>query len=143
MKIDLSEMEDPTLVGPGTYTVVVTDAESGISPKKKTPQIALSLEIQGGEYNGRGLNDYLYLTPRALWRVGLALKALGVDYPDEGEFDLDPATLIGRKCQITTKHDLYDGKIQVKVDTFLPIENGGGPDVGDANGASADDGVPF
>lgn len=143
MKIDLSEVEDPTLVGPGTYTVVVTDAQSGASPKKGTPQIALSLEIQGGQYNGRGLMDFLYLTPRALWRVGLALKALGVDYPDEGEFDLDPSTLIGRTCQVTVKHDIYDGKVQTKVDTFLPSENGGAPGVGDANGASADDGVPF
>lgn len=143
MKIDLSEADDPTLVGPGTYTVVVTDAQSGVSPKKKTPQIELSLEIQGGEYNGRGLTDFLYLTPRALWRVGLALKAMGVEFPDQGEFDLDPATLIGKKCQVTTKHDLYDGRVQTKVDTFLPIENGGVSGVGDSTGTSANDGVPF
>lgn len=143
MKIDLSEAEDPTIVGPGTYTVVVTDAKEGRSSKKQTPQIELDLEIQGGEYNGRGLREFLYLTPKALWRVGLALKALGVPVPEEGEFQLDPSTLIGRKCQVSVKHEVWESNVQTRVDTFSPIENGGGPDVGDASGASADDGVPF
>lgn len=140
MKIDLtgttSEETPVTLITPGQYQVIVTDASEGASKLKGTPCLELHLELlDGGEFKGRALVDWLYLTPKAKWRVRQFLEAAGVAIPD-GDFDLDPATLIGKQVRIQVKHEVYEQKVMTRVDRYSAIDE-------PLAAPAADDGVPF
>lgn len=142
MKVnDLTEVSDEpvtTLVAPGTYAVIVTDAEERTA-STGTQGVALDLEISEGSDKGRGLWDTCWVTEKAMWRVKKMLAALQFPIP-EGEFDLDPSELIGRRMFVTVDHEEYDGKTRVRVQdmapdhTFDPLAMPKAP---------ADDGVPF
>lgn len=119
---DVSSEETPvTLVPPGTYEVLVTDAEEGRSSTGK-PCIELSLEIMSsGDFRGRTLKDWVYITEAALWRVRMLLDGLQVEVP-EGEFDLEPSKLINRRCEISVEHEVYDNKVKVRVRRYEPVD---------------------
>lgn len=141
MKIDLTgtanEETPATLITPGQYQAIVTDAVESASKLKGTPCLELHLELlTGGEFKGRHLTDWLYLTPKAKWRVRQFLEAVGRDIPD-GDFELEPATLIGDQVRIQVKHEVYEQKVMTRVDRYEPVEQRL-----EAN-APFSDGVPF
>jgi hypothetical protein len=122
MKInDLSgvpnEETPATLIAPGIYEVLVTNAEEG-QASTGTPSVELDLEIMSsGDWKGRTQKDWIYITERALWRVRMVLDALQIEVP-EGEFDLQPAQLVNRRCEITIDHETYEGKIKARVKRY-------------------------
>lgn len=142
MKVnDLTEVsEEPvsTLIAPGTYSVIVTDAEERTA-STGTEGIGLDLEIVEGSDKGRGLWDTCWVTEKAMWRVKKMLVALQFPVP-EGEFDLDPSQLIGRKMFVVVDHEEYDGKTRARVVDMLPDA---GFDPLQMPQKPADDGVPF
>ncbi len=137
MKINLSEAEQETpatIITPGDYQVIVTDAEEGES-SKGTPCITVTLELlDGGEFKGRTLRDWLYTTPKAIWRVGELMHALGLEVP-QGDFDLNPAQLIGRQAKATVSHEVWEGKVKTRLGDYRRVEEEIAP--------PASDGVPF
>ena len=140
---DLTKVADEetpaTLIGPGSYTVTITDAVEGAS-SKGTPCIELDMEIMDGEYKGRGLKDWVYVTDAAMWRVKQLLKAAQYPFP-EGEFDFPPAELIGRKVDLDVRHEVYNGQVKTRVDEYRQLEGWDPSQV--VPPAPADDGVPF
>lgn len=147
MKVeDLSKVSDEetpkTLVAPGTYEVTITDAvESQSRPPKCTPCIALDMEItSSGDYKGRGLKDWVYITDRALWRVKQLLNAAQFPFP-EGEFDFNPSVLIGRKVDVEVTHEVYNGDVKTRVGEYQRRE-GYEPPAG-ANDPKPVDDIPF
>ena len=126
MKVnDLSQVEDDaaprTLIAPGTYSVIVTDAQERTA-STGTEGIGLELEIAEGSDKGRAIWDNVWVTEKAMWRVKALFKALRYEYP-EGEFELDPAELIGRRMFVGVDHEEYDGKVRVRVQEMLPNED--------------------
>ena len=142
MKVaDLSNVESTepsvTLVAPGDYTVIVTDAEEGQS-KTGTPCIALTMEVvSDGEYKGRGLRDWVYITPKAIWRVRQCLEAFGFQIP-EGEFDFDPAALISQQAEVTVAHRVWENKPQTDIKEYRRLSEDDKVEV-----PVGDDGIPF
>ena len=140
---DLTKVADEetpvTLIGPGSYTVTITDATEGQS-SKGTPCIELDMEIMEGEYKGRGLKDWVYVTDAALWRVKQLLSAAQFPFP-EGEFDFDPSVLIGRKVNLDVRHEVYNGNVKTRVDEYRQLEGWDPSQI--VPPAPKDDGVPF
>ena len=140
---DLTKVADEetpvTLIGPGSYTVTITDAQEGKS-SKGTPCIELDMEIMDGEYKGRGLKDWVYVTDAALWRVKQLLSAAQFPFP-EGEFDFDPSSLIGRKVTVEVTHEVYNGDVKTRVAEYGQVEGWDPSQV--VPPAPKDDGVPF
>ena len=70
MKVeDLSAVEEEapkTLIQPGTYAVIVTDAEEKTA-STGTEGIGLDLEIREGSEKGRVIWDTAWVTPKAMW----------------------------------------------------------------------------
>jgi len=136
----VSDEETPaTLIGPGTYETTITDATEGAS-SKGTPCIQLDLEIMQGDYKGRGLKDWVYVTDRAMWRVKQLLSAAQFPFP-EGEFDFDPSTLIGRKVIVEVTHEVYNGDVKTRVADYRQVEGWDPSQI--VPPKLADDGVPF
>ena len=142
MKVnDLTEVsEEPvsTLIAPGTYSVIVTDAEERTASTGRQG-IGLDLEITEGSDKGRGLWDTCWLSEKAMWRIKKMLIALQFPVP-EGEFDLDPSQLIGRKMFVVVDHEEFDGKTRARVVDMLPDA---GFDPLQTPQKPADDGLPF
>jgi hypothetical protein len=141
MKVnDLTEVPDEpvtTLIAPGTYAVIVTDAEERTA-STGTEGVQLDLEIVEGSDKGRGLWDTCWITPKAMWRVKQVLSALQYPIP-EGEFDLNPADLIGRRMFVAVEHEEYDGKTRAVVKDHTLDASWDGV----VAQKPADDGVPF
>lgn len=138
---DVASEETPvTLVPPGTYEVLVTNAEEGRA-STGTPSIELDLEIMSaGEFRGRTVKDWVYITERALWRVRMLLEGLQIEVP-EGSFDLEPAKLINRRCEISVEHEVYDDKVRVRVRRYSPVE--GEAEVAPPPEPSTESDIPF
>jgi hypothetical protein len=142
MKVkDLSQVsEEPvtTLIAPGTYPVIVTDAQETIA-STGTQGIQLDLELSEGSDKGRGLWDTCWVTEKAMWRVKKMLTALQFPIPD-GEFDLDTAQLIGRRMFVVVDHEVFEGKTKARVVDMLPDEKF---DPTHIETKPAEDGIPF
>lgn len=148
MKVnDLTEVsEEPvsTLIAPGTYSVIVTDAEERTA-STGTEGIGLDLEIVEGSDKGRGLWDTCWVTEKAMWRVKKVLSALKYDIP-EGEFDLNTAELIGRRMFVVCEHEEYDGKTRVRVVDMIPQDDWDPSDLPKREAEpfkTGEDGIPF
>ena len=147
MKVnDLSQVAEDdaprTLIAPGTYSVIVTDAEERIA-STGTPGISMELEIAEGSDKGRAIWDSVWVTEKAMWRVKKLLLALRYEVP-EGEFDLNPAELIGRRMFVGVDHEEYDGKTRVRVVEMLPNEDWDPANIEPPKPfEKADDGIPF
>lgn len=143
MKVnDLTEVaEEPqnTLVQPGVYSVIVTDAEERTASTGR-PGIGLDLEITEGSNKGRAVWDTCWLSEKAMWRMKKMLSALQYEIP-AGEFDLNCADLIGRRMFVTVDHEEYDGKTKVRV-VDMTVDSTWNPADREVP-EPADDGVPF
>jgi len=145
MKVqDLSNVstEGPsiTLIPPGEYKVIVTDAQEGTSKLKGTPCIELEMEITEGDFKGRGLRDWVYVTEAAMWRVRQCLEAFGFQIP-EGEFDFQPAELISKQAGVEVKHRVWNDKEQTEIAHYGPLAPSEVVDVPEP--PTGDDGIPF
>jgi hypothetical protein len=110
------------LLPPGAYVVAVTDAEETTS-SNGNPMLVVHLEVLVGEYRGRGLRDWVVFTPNTKWKVAQLLVGLGLPIP-EGEFELKPEDLIARKCGISVKEEVWNEKVQTRVDSYSPLDEG-------------------
>jgi hypothetical protein len=141
MKVnDLTEVSDEptsTLVAPGTYSVVVTDAQERVASTGRQG-IGFDLEIVEGPQKGRAVWDTCWLSEKAMWRIKKVLSALQYPIP-EGEFDLNPADLIGRRMFVAVEHEEYDGKVRAVVKNHTLDASWDGV----VAQKPADDGVPF
>ena len=67
-------------VDPGTYRVLVEDAEMDTS-KSGNSMVNLWFKIQGGDFDGATLTDRLVLTEKSLFRVVGFMNAIGLPTP--------------------------------------------------------------
>ena len=83
--------------------------------------------------------DTCWLSEKAMWRMKMMLAALQFPIP-EGEFELDPAELIGRRMFVDVDHEEYDGKTRVRV---MGMKPDGAFDPSQIVKPAADEKVPF
>jgi hypothetical protein len=99
IKVDTTGVEtQATAVKPGLYSVKVKDAEGKESGKGK-PMLAVIFEIQGGEFDGRALYDYIPLDDDSMmWKLASFQDAMGL----KRKATIDTDDLIDKKCQVRT-----------------------------------------
>lgn len=131
----------------GWNRVTVEEAEAGKSSGGH-PQVAFKFASS----DGGGIRDWLTFAPKAMGRVKLALDALGVN--TSVEFNLNPAALIGRACDIyiTEEADRNDPDVKRKRVTSYRRADGSAPEAdpitsGDplaaSTAGSSNDDIPF
>lgn len=135
------EKPDYTPVPPGTYPVMVVDAEPRTA-RTGTEGVGMKLEILEGKEKGRILFDSLWLTEKAAWRVWAVLGALGFDRETVDD-DVPEVALIGRRAAVLVEHEVYeanDGTTKVRATVREWAEHPDGP--GNPPAPKVDD-VPF
>lgn len=114
MKVDFSKAEaskDFEPIPSGTYEMKVTHVEEKMGDKGAYWE--LTLEVQGGMYDGKEVKDRLFFTPKALGRVKLVYSHLAGVALADGESDLETDDLLGCKGFVTVgiEDREYNGKM--------------------------------
>lgn len=111
------------LVPDGEYLARVTKIITGVSPKKKTPQWTIYLEILEGEERGEIIQDRAYPTPAAMFTVTRFLNAVGVKTPPGSQITVDTDRLVGRKVRVVTVTEEYNGERSSRPTRYLAVKN--------------------
>lgn len=100
-------------IEPGIYSGRVSKIEQKVSQAGK-PYLNWTLEIVGGEYDGRKTFFMTSLSPNALWKLkDVLLNAFGFTKEDlSGNFDFDITDLIGQECAIVMGEEEYQGEMR-------------------------------
>ena len=106
-----SEPTEP--VPPGTYECKVQSVEESTTKEGGHPMWIVHFTIEAGEHAGRTVLDRLFFTPKALPRVKLACRALGVD--TDGEVELEPEMVMGERCQLVVRTKSFKGRQENEV----------------------------
>lgn len=82
--------------------------------------------ISPGKYNNQMIAPlYTSFSPGALFKLKAILQALGIEIPDEGEFDLDANDLVGGQLTAKIGHRDYGGRSIAEPQEFFPLGEGG------------------
>lgn len=118
--IDLTNYKDRSgaRVQPGTYRVVVEDAELDKS-KAGNDMINTWYRIQGGEFDGQTLIDRLTLTENAMFRVVGFMQAIGLPTPKK-KLKLNLQHFIGKTLDVEVDDgDPYNGRVRSEIRGYM------------------------
>ena len=71
--------------------------------------------IAEGDYKGRKVFDNLVFKEGVLDRVLILCEALGVEVPDDEDFNLEPEMIKGKLCYIKVKRSKYKGEVNNEI----------------------------
>jgi hypothetical protein len=114
VKVDTTGVETaPSAVKPGLYTVKIKECELRES-KAGNPQIAIIMEISGGEFDGRVLFDYIPVDDDSMaWKLASFQDALGINR----KATIDTDKIVGKKFKVRTvvqKSEEYGEQARVR-----------------------------
>lgn len=130
----------------GWYDIRVEDA-SEVTASTGTPGIKLEMSVTAGPHAGHKIFDRMWISAAGLSFVVQRLQAMGYPIP-EGEFELEPMELIGRRCSVKVEPRTYtknDGS-QGTADDVKAYDKIAGQDLPVAPAAAApvgDSDIPF
>jgi hypothetical protein len=122
----------------GSYGVKVKSIEQTVS-KNDNDQLKWVFTGTEGKAKNKTFFYYTPLTPESLWKLGLALKALGQDVPDS-TLDIDLDELIDLECSGNVIDDEYEGKTRSKLQSLDPIDEPPAKETASAKTASKENG---
>lgn len=151
LKYDVSDVEPSSDFKPipvGLYVCRITECEQGPSKSSGRDQVAITLEVAKGDYEGRLLWDYIGLDEPSEWKFRQFIDAIGEK--EKGSLDTDD--VVGTLIQVRVKHSADTREESVKANNgvapmqarpavLLPMpENGDDPDAEEAEAeASGED----
>jgi len=122
--VDFTDVPDQGNFEPleeGTYPASVFDAVVKESKTSGQPYINWEFKILAGQYEGRRQWYMTSLQPAALWKLKQMLTRLGISTEKlSSTFDLDLASMLGKKCRIVIDHEQYQGQLRDRVVDVLP-----------------------
>lgn len=137
VKYDVSKVEatgDFETPKPGVYTVKLIEC-SVTKPEGKDQRIEAVYEIQGKEYKGSRIWDYINLESEASeWKVRQFTDALGL----KPKGTLDTEKLVGKKLRVRVVHDTYQGEPRAKAGRLLAPKDAD-PDESDPDDVEAEE----
>lgn len=125
--IDLSNYKDRmgSRVTPGTYHVIVEDAEAAES-QAKNPMVNLWFRIVGTTFDGQTVTDRLVLTDKSLFRVVGFMGAIGLPTPKK-KLRVNLNQFKGKHLMIDVSDgDPYNGRVRSEVRGYSRIDTGSG-----------------
>lgn len=122
MKVNMSTAEKVSTFEPipsGTYEMKVTQVEEKLGDKGTYWE--LTLEVQGGEHDGRTVKDRLFFTPKSLSRLKLVYSHLANIDLGDGEADLQTDDLIGCKGMVAVGTEEREHKGKMYKNNVVPF----------------------
>lgn len=124
VRINWDSIDEPSsnIMPDGDYLAKVVDAEERTA-STGTEMIALKLEVTKGAYAGKWVWDNLVFSAKAMPRLKIVGKAMGLNM--KGEADITPNMFLGKVCVITTAQESYNGKTRAKItfDGYAPASD--------------------
>lgn len=125
----------------GEYLVVIDEAEQTTS-QGGTPGVSTKLRVIRGEHEDRLLWDTIWITDKAMGVARWKLECAGLPIP-QGQFNLEPRNLVGRKVKVVVKQEEYDGKVRARVKAWDSAGQNDGVADPMAGAAKPDEDIPF
>jgi hypothetical protein len=115
-RVDLDRISGPITEGLHKFRIVGIEQREG----QAAPYFSVQMEcVDKGNDEGKLVWDNVSLSPAARWKMEQFLDAMGA--PATGEVFFEDYE--GEYVQASVIHDLYDGKLQAKVDRLLPFDS--------------------
>lgn len=107
----------------GVFPARITGHCIGASRNKGTPQIVVRFET---DFDGdvKNIVGYFYLTPKAESYTMDNILAMGFNGDAIEEIN-DGQCMVGNRCDVTIKHEEYQGKMNARVAFIDPLGKGG------------------
>lgn len=118
IKVDMTGVEAYGKVGEGIHPAKIVEAEQGTS-QAGDDMITVAYEVTAGPDKGGRVYDNFVLTQKALWKLKVMLKAIGMKCDGRLVIDLD--RLIGKACDIEVFHDEYNGQKRAKISDYYKL----------------------
>jgi hypothetical protein len=104
------------------YKVRITDVKKEVNKNSGNTQVILSLTILEPEkYAGKVIRDYLTLTKKAAYRIGMVFDAVGVKYK-QSIMEFNFGKLLEKELGATVYDDEYNKRVKSKVADYLDLE---------------------
>lgn len=127
--LDLTNYKDRvgSRVAPGTYRVIVDDAETDES-KAGNPMVNTWLRILDGPYAGNVLTDRMVLTEKSLFRIVGFMQAIGIPTPKK-RVAINLRQFVGKILLVEVDDgDPYNGRVKSEVRGYSRAVNAEGTD---------------
>lgn len=118
IKIDMTGVEAYGKVGEGIHPAKIVEAEQTTS-QAGDDMITVAFEVTAGPDKGGRVYDNFVLTQKALWKLKVLLKAIGMKC--DGKLIVDLDRLIGKACDVEVYHDEYNGQKRAKVSDYYKL----------------------
>ena len=115
MKLDFTGVESYLRASEGVHVCKIATADEKTS-SGGNEMIVVAYEVIKGDDKGARVYENYPLIDTALWKLKGLLQAIGMKADGKVQLDLDK--LIGKVCQITVKHEEYEGKTRARVDSI-------------------------
>lgn len=115
IKVDMTGVEAYGKVGEGIHPAKIVEVEQTTS-QAGDDMLATAFEVTGGPDKGGRVYDNFVLTQKALWKLKVLLKAIGMKCDGKLVVDLD--RMIGKTCDIEVFHDEYNGQKRAKISDY-------------------------
>ena len=128
----------------GVYRAKIDECEQTKS-KAGNEMLALTLEINRGDYKGRKLWEYIVLNEASAWKLRQFLEAVKIIGPNGGKAkgELDPRKLVGTQIIVKVKHEPDDfggtDGMRARPGALLPIPDDADEEEPDDDGPAATD----
>lgn len=127
LNFDGVELEGPEPVPAGVYDARVDASQAEVKKSQNgNDYVTLTYVIENHpEYAGRKVFENYTLTKKSLWKLGRALKALGViSGTNIAKVILDFSKDVhGKRCRIKVSQEEYNGRTRNRVDEVMSAEN--------------------
>lgn len=118
MKLDFTGVESFQRASEGKHICKIATADEKTS-QGGNEMIVIAFEVvKGADKTARVYENYP-LIDTALWKLKGLLQAIGMRADGKVQLDLDK--LIGKMCEVTVKHEEYEGKTRARVDSVSKI----------------------
>ena len=138
--VDMTDVETRTLIPEGDYKVRVNEVTEEVGEDSGKPYLNWTLEVVGGEHDGKTLYHTTSLQPQALFNLKSTLISMGLPVPEK-TIDIDLDKLVDGEFGVSVYHDVYDGKKKSKVQEVFPLSDDEDIDTDDDDTNDEDDWV--
>ena len=114
MKLDFTGVESYLRASEGVHVCKIATADEKPS-QSGNDMIVVAFEVIKGDDKGARVYENYSLMDTALWKLKGLLQAIGMKADGKVQLDLDK--LVGKICQVTVKHEEYEGKTRARVDS--------------------------
>ena len=115
MKLDFTGVESFQTASEGVHACKIASADEKQS-SGGNDMIVVAFEVIKGVDKGARVYENFPLVDKALWKLKGLLQAIGMKADGKVQLDLDK--LVGKTCNVTVKHEEYEGKTRARVDSM-------------------------